>query len=197
MNKLVVLYDVTGIQDYIFSSVKLKENIGASVAVQNVLDNFLTNVIKSEYPNCAVNWKDYRELKIKDQDLDAEVIYIGGGNAMVIFKNEDLYKEVNRKLSIKILEETGGNITVASSFIESDLSDFKQDRQRLVKQLVENKFKIIHSSQLKGIAITRECETDGLPAQVCKKYDQKLYEYISFPADQKRNLEDKEFFEKI
>lgn len=200
MNKIAALYDVTGIQDYIFSSVKLKENIGASIAVQKVLDIFLKDAIKSACPNAAMDWEEYPEIKIRDQDLDAEVIYSGGGNALVIFKNEDLYKKVNRRLSVRILEETGGDIKVASSFIDTidtGLSDFKPDRQKLVRQLAENKFKIIHSSPLKGIAVTREGETDGLPAQVCKIYGQNQHEYLSFPADQKRKFEDNESFERI
>jgi len=201
VNKIAAMYDVTGIQDYIFSSVKLKENIGASIAVQKVLDDFLKKAIKSACPNAAINWEEYtNDIKIQGENLDAEVVYIGGGNALVIFKNEDLYKKVNRRLSVRILEETGGDIKVASSFIETDLSDFKPDRQKLVKQLAENKFKIIHSFPLKGIAITREGDTDGLPAQVCKIYGQNQHEYLSFSASQKRNFEedvDKDSFERI
>lgn len=195
-NKVVVLYDVTGIQDYIFSSAKLKENIGASIAVQNVLDTFLKDSITSACPDTetATNRDEYPEIKSRVQDLDAETIYIGGGNAMVIFKDNDLYKEVNRRLAIKILEETGGDIKVVSSCVDTDLSDFKRDRRKLVKQLTENKFKRIHSLPLQGIAITREGETDGLPAQVCIPGNDQD-EYISFPANRKREFEKNESFE--
>ncbi|MGD2088564.1 MAG: hypothetical protein PVH61_20470 [Candidatus Aminicenantes bacterium] len=196
VNKLAVLYDVTGIQDYIFSSVKLKENIGASIAVQNVLDTFLKDSIKSVCPYASTNWDKYPEIKIREQDLDAEIVYIGGGNAMAIFKNEKLYKKVNRRLAKKILEETGEDIKVVSAGVDTNLADFKQDRRDLVKQLKENKFKRIHSSPLQGIAITREGETDGLPAQFCEKYNNR-HEYISFPANKKREFEKKESFERI
>jgi CRISPR/Cas system-associated protein Cas10 (large subunit of type III CRISPR-Cas system) len=194
VNKLAVLYDVTGIQDYIFSSVRLKENIGASIAVQNVLEKFLKDSIKLVSTNTETNWDKYPEIKIREQDLDAEIVYSGGGNAMVIFKNKDLYKNVNRRLSIKILEETGGDINVVSAGVDTNLSDFKQDRRNLAKQITENKFKRIHSFPLQGIAITREGETDGLPAQVCNVVNNR-HEYISFPANKKREFEKKESFE--
>jgi CRISPR/Cas system-associated protein Cas10 (large subunit of type III CRISPR-Cas system) len=196
VNKFAVLYDVTGIQDYIFSSARLKENIGASIAVQNVLEKFLEVSIKLVSSNTVTNWNEYPEIKIREQDLDAEIVYIGGGNAMAIFKNKDLYKNVNRRLSKKILEETGGDIKVVSAGVDTNLADFKQDRRKLVKQLTENKFKRIHSSPLQGIAITREGETDGLPAQFCEKYNNR-HEYISFPANKKREFEKDESFESI
>jgi hypothetical protein len=196
VNNVAVLYDVTGIQDYIFSSVKLKENIGASIAVQKVLDTFLKDSIKSVCPNASTNWDEYPEIKIREQDLDGEILYIGGGNAMAIFKNKHLYKNVNRLLAKKILEKTGGDIKVVSAGVNTNLADFKQDRKNLVKKLKENKFKRIHSSPLQGIAITREGETDGLPAQVCNVVNNR-HEYISFPANKKREFEKKESFERI
>jgi hypothetical protein len=196
VDKLAVLYDVTGIQDYIFSSAKLKENIGASIAVKNVLDTFLKDSIKSVCTNASTNWDEYPEIKIREQDLDAEIVYIGGGNAMAIFKEKDMYKNVNRLLAKKILEETGGDIKVVSSVLDTNLADFKRDRRNLVKQLSENKFKRIHSSPLQCIAITREGETDGLPAQFCEKENNRR-EYISFPASRKRKFEKDESFESI
>jgi hypothetical protein len=39
------LYDVRGIQEFIFSSSKLKENIGASILVAKVLDEYLKKAI--------------------------------------------------------------------------------------------------------------------------------------------------------
>ena len=195
VTKFAVLYDVTGIQDYIFSSARLKENIGASIAVQKILEKFLEDSIKLVSSKTVTNWNEYPEIKIIKQDLDAEIVYIGGGNAMAIFKNKDLYKNVNRRLSIKILEKTGGDIKVVSAGVDTNLADFKQDRKNLVKKLKENKFKRIHSSPPQGIAITREGETDGVPAQVCNVYEKGQREYISFPANKKREFEKKESFE--
>lgn len=192
MKKIAALYDVRGIQAFIFSSTKLKENIGASTAVQKVVDSFLKESIHIACSNAVTGWEKYPEIKIKGQELDAEIVYIGGGNAMVIFKDEIIYNKVNRQLSKKILEETGGEIKVASAGVESNLSDFKNDRKILVKKLRENKLQAIHSSPLLGIAITREGETDGLPAQ-CFQQDANIH--ISFAARQKRKFEADDSFE--
>ena len=55
MGKIAALYDVRGIQEFIFSSTKLKENIGASIIVKEILDRFLKESIKEVCPDAITD----------------------------------------------------------------------------------------------------------------------------------------------
>jgi hypothetical protein len=201
MSKILAYYDVKGIQDFIFASNKLKENVGASLLVLKVLDSFLIEAIKEtcEEGRRNVDWKDFPGIQMKEKDLDAEIIYSGGGNAMVGYKNDTVYHAVNSALSRKILMETGGAIQFTSACTDTDFSDskFQEVRQAVVKKLEKIKYETVQTSPLMGIAITREGKTDGLPAQVMetpKETGEK--EFLSIPARKKRDQEGKEYYEK-
>ncbi len=182
------LYDVRGIQEFIFSSSKLKENIGASILVAKVLDEYLKEAINTS-TNGIINWEEVKEFKIfKDKNVDAEIIYIGGGNAMVAYRNKDIAKEVTQTLSRLVLKKTGGALRLAVAHIETEGENFAQDREKLMQKLRQNKESIIETSPLLGIAITKQGISDGLPAAVTFEND----EYISLPAYLKREKEEKE-----
>jgi len=176
VSKILAYYDLRGIQDFIFASNKLKENVGASLIVQRVLDTFLEDII----------------LKCKKNGNDAELIYSGGGNAMAEYGDDEIYRDVNMALSRKILEETGNAIRFASAYAEGDCSDFPTARDAVLKELAKNKYQGIQTSPLPGIAITREGLTDGLPAQKeCKKQST----FYSLPAWKKREVSNSEYYE--
>jgi hypothetical protein len=181
------LYDVRGIQEFIFSSSKLKENIGASILVAKVLDEYLKKAI-NRLKHGISNWEDAEEFKIvNDDNIDAEVIYIGGGNAMVACRNKEIAKKVTQVLSRLVLEKTGGTLRFTVAHIDTE-GDFAQDREKLMQILRQNKKSIVETSPLLGIAITKQGVTDGLPAAVKIERD----EYISLPAYLKRKEEEKE-----
>lgn len=199
MGKIAAIYDVRGIQEFIFSSQKLKENIGASVIVKEILDSFLMESIK-KYSNTITEWFKYPGLKIKNQDLNAEVVYSGGGNALVIYKDEHFFDKVNQQVSRTILEKTGGSVNFVSAWVNTDLSDskFQEERKALIRKLRENKYCMRETSPLNGIAITREGVTDGFPAQkeiIWVTDGKELKEYISFTAEKKRCFEKEKSFE--
>lgn len=190
---ILAIYDVTGIQEYIFSSNKLKENLGASVIVQEVLEDYLVKAIQKVDGKIEIDWKNNKRFLIKsDNSINSEIIYIGGGNVMVAYKNKDTYLEVNKALSRKTLEETGGMLRFAVACIKSEFKSFYNDKQRLFQELNKNKSEMLQTVPLLGISITREGVTDGLPAQ---KRDNEDNSYISLPAWLKRNKSKKSFYE--
>ena len=181
------LYDVRGIQEFIFSSSKLKENIGASILVAKVLSKRLKEAVE-KLGQVIVDWEKADEFKIlKDENINAEIVYAGGGNAMVAYRNRDIAKEVTKALSKIILEETGGALRFSVAHIDTNFTNFTEDRQKLIKELRENKEETIETFPLLGIAITKQGTTDGLPA--VKKVDR---DFISLPAFLKREEEEKE-----
>ena len=169
MTKVLALYDIMGIQDYIFSSPRLKENVGASIIVQQVFEDFFgpgaDGGIKEECPGATVlNWQETGGLKILEDDgIAAEVVYLGGGNAMVAYRDKTMFETVTRAFSKTLIEKTGGSLQAAAAVIDIG-GRFDADREKLFERLKRCKFETPRTFPLAGIAITREGVTDGLPA---------------------------------
>lgn len=180
------LFDVTGIQDFIFSSKKAQENVGASVLVSQVFDKFLVDAIKKTVSAEAVltSWKDAKTFRLPNEAaLKAEIVYIGGGNAVVAFRDKSIAIVAMQEFSKSLLEKTGGALGVAVAHIDVEsASSFNDDMDRLRSALDKKKFTLKNSSPMLGIAVTHEGATDGLPA-VCRGKDG---QWISRPAANKR-----------
>jgi len=189
MNKKVLaFYDVTGIQDFIFSSTRVKENIGASIYVQELFSKKLINAIKMCCTDVLIDWDVQEEFKInKESVIDSEVIYIGGGNALIAFRNMTIAVEVTKNLTKILLIETNGMLGISVAYHETDFSNFINDREELFKRLEIIKSKSNSAFPLRGIAITHE-STDGLPSPGEKDQDNT---YISSATKTKIDTWDK------
>ena len=96
----LALYDISGIQSYIYHSNKLAEIKGASILVEKSLKDYLKKALEQvcgyEDENEAVSNSFFTE-----DGIGAKIVYIAGGNALVLYKDPDVYKKVNTALSIK------------------------------------------------------------------------------------------------
>ncbi len=92
---ILTMLDSSGIQKYIFGSNRLQENIGASELVYRATTLWAFDALdetKLAYNVSIIDrkqgtWKILGHKKIETDDaLDVEVVYAGGGNTMLIFK---------------------------------------------------------------------------------------------------------------
>ncbi len=103
MNVKAILLDTQSIQKYIFSGTKLRTNVGASFIVDKVFDSILVDQILQEsilkplgiHTVNSTGWEEESgaesiEEVVKSNQLptDCYVAYIGGGNALILFKEE-------------------------------------------------------------------------------------------------------------
>jgi len=183
MDKMcLALYDVTGIQQFIFSSNRAKENIGASVYVRRILDGELRKILGSVGDKTADFEQQPDKLQITaNNQLQSEIIYIGGGNAMVLYRNRDLAIAATRELARRILLDTRNTLGLAVAYVDTSLKNFCNDQRQLRLQIDKCKASQPRSEPLGGIAVTIEC-ADGLPACGAKG---KKAEFISNPANNK------------
>jgi len=81
----LTIVDTTSIQNYIFGSNRLKENIGASELVKQATQNWVYQALPE--PNNMRRkengWEFDISQRIENGNLQAEVIYAGGGNAVI------------------------------------------------------------------------------------------------------------------
>lgn len=117
--EVLAMYDVRGIQSYIFKTNKAKEIIGASVLVANIITDGLEKYKKeldtAEQSHYMTDWQnDDPTAFLKDLSIEMQVMFIGGGNAYVLFRHGAVCQKVNRFLAKHVLDETYSlNLAVA------------------------------------------------------------------------------------
>ena len=110
---VIAIYDVRGIQDYIFRTNKVKEIVGASLIVDNLVISEFKNAIKQN-SNISENeiildWESKEPLIFEDNEsIKIEILYYGGGNLVVLFRNEEVAQEISIEMSKNILKNAYG-----------------------------------------------------------------------------------------
>ena len=136
----LALYDLRSKQEYIYRTNKIREISGGSALLSKMYDKFIEKA-KNEGIS-FINGGEWigREFSFDDfdkSDRSAEVVYIGDGNLMVIYKNENIYRKANKLLSRMLIDETWTVNAVVSCVSVS--GDFKADRAELYRQNAINK----------------------------------------------------------
>lgn len=163
------LMEVGGIQDFIFASNNLQVNIGASALVRAVTDIWIKTLLAAlktnfkedlDYPTIDLNHK-----QLDADGLDVEVIYIGGGNALILFRNEEDILRFIRDLSAKALVEAPGlNLTYDYLPVSLVAHNIKEKFSDLRKKLSIKKAQTTPSPSMMGLGVTARCVFSGKPA---------------------------------
>ncbi len=177
--KTLAIYDILGIQDFIFSTNKLRENLGGSIIVQDVFEKELRKLL-ARNGNRSLEIKN-DEIEIEIDNYDSILVFYRGGNALVIFDERSKAEEISKELSKSILKNSGGLLNFFVAYETRQLSSFKKDLNDLFKTLKVKKNSFIRTFPLLGISITKTELSGGLPAQFIEFRD-----YISLPSKKKR-----------
>ncbi len=194
----LTIIDTTGIQEYIFGSNRLRENIGASQQVSNAtgayVDQALEHALNETHKMSDLSKK--RPLE-SNPDQRCEVIYAGGGNVLLLFRTLADAKATVRELS-KLLHTHAPGLRIAAAHHEFDwgtenigLHDDKPGvLAHLYEQLGQRKqFRLPDATPL-ALGVTLACASTGLPAIARDKDDpdQDPPRFISAPTVGKLNL---------
>lgn len=136
-NQVLAMYDVRGIQNYIYKTNKIKEIIGASRIVENIVTDGLKAYADKQSDKCLLDWEDNEkspwDAMEKDNSILMQVLFIGGGNAYVLFRNETECTNANKFLSKYVLEKTY-SLQLAVAYVEKTNS-YKDDYKKLNQKL--------------------------------------------------------------
>mgnify|MGYP000656046821 CR=1 FL=1 len=182
-----VLLDTVSIQRYIFYSNNLKENIGGSFIVEDIYDSHLKEVIK-ELLHISDNgyyeaWKKEPERITVLEDSPFEIGYIGGGNALLFFKEKA--REFISRWTTRLLVHCPG-VVPACAISRIDFNDFSKSLRKLFSELARNKSNFVPETVIRRHGITAECPRTGYSAEVwCERLPEEEQNYISSVANAK------------
>ena len=173
---IATVIDTTGIQPYIFGSNRLRENIGASYLVAQATDEWVKCALRQIFGENVYIPPTQPEKQIDRDNLGAELVYTGGGNAVILFKDRDCAVKFTRTLSEKVLKEAPVlKIVVAHSEPFEWGNKLSGIIDSLMKELERKKREYNPSVPLLGLGVTASCLSTGLVAvdtrvchQLCK-----------------------------
>lgn len=157
-----VLIDLRAIQDYIFSSNKLRDNLGASYLVSHIFDDF----------------------------KDEEKGFCGGGNLYLHCDSETQAKEIVKNLSRAIFETAPGLSFNAVIEETREEENFSSRMERLHQKLQEEKQTHQQITTLRSYGVNAQCSSGPLSAQYVD-YSEGWKKYISEVVKAKRLASDK------
>jgi hypothetical protein len=173
MNRYTLaVVDTTGIQDYIFGTNQLKQNVGASYLVDCATRKWVVESLSE--PN-NVKAKDLDDLNpftdqtIENDQIAAEIVYAGGGNTMIIFSSNPDAINFAQRLTRKILLNAPGlDLVLAHEEFDWDGGKALGGKNGVVnsvmKKLALKKANYPISTPLLGLGVTASCTFTGLPA---------------------------------
>lgn len=135
-----LIVDLRSIQDYIFSSNQLKDNIGSSYLVKHLFD-----------------------------DIDKSDGFCGGGNLFRLCNDEDEAKEIIRNLSIKVYEKCPGLSFSACYIPNFDPNDYQSSMNRLQEKLQIEKNIRLQQTTLPSYGINAQCSSSVYAAEFVSK----------------------------
>ncbi len=167
--KVLVMYDVRGIQNYIFRTSKLKDAIGASAIVENIIAETLREAVKRSvnkdgtFLSYDLDWCDDKEIKpFEETDKDIVVLYIGGGNAYVLMKNREIAVSISKDMSRQIIEKTY-SLQLAVAIVKYT-GNYVKDYKALNEEMTRVKANMITSKPIGSLPVMEIEIKTGYPA---------------------------------
>lgn len=128
---VLAMYDIRGKQEFIFRTNRIKEIVGASKVIEDIFTDYLfrksTILHNSRIP---FTWEGFQEHL--NEGFVGEVVYEGGGNFILLYKNEEEYKKATFEFTKEVKKKIGSlRVLGACVPVDSSLNDYKSDEKRL------------------------------------------------------------------
>ena len=184
---ILAMYDIRGKQGYIYKSNKIREIVGGSWIIRDCFEDCLFPAAKQCSPKGIFTYKDQKTASEADaftlenfekhlsEGYIGEVIYDGGGNFFVLFKDVNVYREVNRRFYRRLLKRTYSLRVLTSYITNLNFDDYKEDRERLYAEHRRREQKESMISPVNTLPIVQTDYRTSLPLaemqQIGKKQD--------------------------
>jgi len=165
----LTVVDTTGIQDYIFGTNNLRQNVGASYLIDCATRQWAVEALPNPHNVLDLDGDpSFTDQAIEDGELKAEVIYAGGGNIVILFAGRDLAVNFARRLTRQVLLEAPGLQIVLMhqdfDWQSQALGGESGVGKRTMDSLAARKASRSQSWPMLGLGVTAACTFTGLPA---------------------------------
>ena len=176
----IVLLETSGNQRYIFSTNKLRENVGASELTYQIGTRIVVEEVGRPYNYFKdTDGSDLRKLLLDEKPIedpnnenDVEIIIATSGKAMLLTKSRDKAEEIVRKVTKRALENMAG-LTINGAICEvknssdkTEAENFHQTVTAVIERLDKIRYQIPNNLQrFQRIPFVAECNTSNLPAE--------------------------------
>ncbi len=153
---ILAKYDIRGKQEYIYQGTRhIKEIVGGSCIIRDCFKDYLfeaaiqyRNKLKKrdDYHPAIFNW-DNQNIPFSVSEFTermqqgiylGEVIYSGGGNVLILYKNKEVCCSINKIFSQDLMQHTY-SLRVLCTYIENvNFKNFKEDREKLNRKHLIN-----------------------------------------------------------
>ena len=172
---VLAMYDVRGIQKYIFRTIRVQDARGASGIIENIIEEAITFAVskikkKEGFAELKAEtiWHDgSAPLKYVNNDNNIQVLYSGGGNASFVFSSKSLCIEINKLMSKYVLDNTY-SLQLALAFVEKT-DNYSEDYKKVNAELAKNKAKMANLLPLGTLPIMKMEVKTGYPIEEIDK----------------------------
>lgn len=186
---VLAMYDVRGIQAYIFRTNKVKDIIGASALVDNIIRKAFAKASETVFGEAKEQvviekWEEENKEEIRflsDVTIRAQLLLIGGGNAYILYRSRTECEKINKVMAKYILNETY-SLQLAVSVTEMT-GDYYKDYREVSRRMGDVKASMPLSKPVGALPIVKVDEVTGYPLTT---YDRAGKEYISTESARKR-----------
>lgn len=187
MKRILTIFDTSGIQDYIFATSKLSHHVAASHLVEKASDEWLRQALQTA---CGANfWFDADPDKTNCADIltrKAELIYSGGGNAVLLFDTLDRAIATTRQLTATLLTQAPGlNIQVAHTEFDCAHESLNETYKKTLGKLAQKKMDNPPAMPMTGQSVAALCSFTNQPATSSERKNGRL-RYLSASIQAKR-----------
>ena len=167
-NLVLTVVDTVGIQNYIFGTNSLAQNVGASYLVECATKDRVYESLPdgNNLKKNGQHWQINPEAKIEnDTSLAAELVYSGGGNSLILFRCIDDARAFTKKFTRGLLMDAPG-LRVVVEHYEFDWDAFPLGGEdgavtRLLQRTIKTKSRLGMSYPPAGLSVTTECAYTG------------------------------------
>ncbi|MDO5423024.1 MAG: hypothetical protein Q4F41_04795 [Eubacteriales bacterium] len=163
--KVLAMYDVRGIQEYIFRTAKVKDAIGASAIVEDIIQEALENAVNKLGISQDADLKWCTEtgvMEYRTSEKKVQVLYIGGGNAYIICESRELCLQMNQLMAKYTMEQTY-SLQLAAAWVYVN-GNYQKDYQELLDKMARVKENMVVSKPLGALPVMRIEVKTGYPA---------------------------------
>lgn len=180
--EILAMYDVRGIQNYIFKTNRVREIMGASYIVRDIiLDGIKEWIQKNGCSKYVLDWQEQDTCSfLEDETIEMEVLFIGGGNAYILFRNEELCHSANKFLARYVLDHTY-SLNLAVAYIEKTDS-YKKDYQTIQNRMRDIKATMPESKPMGVFPFMAWDSVTGQPLTKKKIFSDGTSEWLSTEA---------------